>query len=317
LHFDGKSLEEKIEGKVVFVEHQVVVLKNNVDEIRIGVLVLPDGKSKTIYDAIKELLEFYNLWSSIKMIVSDTCNVNTGRHQGVAVLLSKEIEKRSSHVPLQVGCELHILDTLLRHCLDQLFGTQSSGPLISYWFVKDIVGNYSDLKQKFNSDGTRIEITEETVAWRDDMRFLKHLCNAYKHFKEFNHFPKIQFQTLPHMSNARWNSRAIFALLAFILLPNKRGNEITAACDFILDWSKAWFTNHMFDSDAYPFLYSLTSPYPKARRSLETHWCRVASPVESERTNACAERAVKAVTEFKKLCRSNNSLNARFILSNK
>ena len=44
LHFDGKIIKKK--------DHQVVFLKNEVKEVRLAVLVLPDGKSATITEAI-------------------------------------------------------------------------------------------------------------------------------------------------------------------------------------------------------------------------------------------------------------------------
>ena len=59
--------QKKING----VEHQAVVLKNAEKEIKLKPMVLIDGKSSTIYEGIKEVLDEYDLWSSIKMIVSD------------------------------------------------------------------------------------------------------------------------------------------------------------------------------------------------------------------------------------------------------
>ena len=63
LHFDGKTIQK---------EYQVVVLKNENKEIRLAVVELVNEKGKTIFDGIKSILDEYKLWSSIKMIVSDT-----------------------------------------------------------------------------------------------------------------------------------------------------------------------------------------------------------------------------------------------------
>ena len=86
LHFDGK----KING----VEHQAVVLKNAEKEIKLKPMVLTDGKSCTIYEGIKEVLDEYDLWGSIKMIVSDTTNVNTEKYGGVVARIQNEMEQK-------------------------------------------------------------------------------------------------------------------------------------------------------------------------------------------------------------------------------
>ena len=64
-----------------------MVLKNEVKEVRLAVLALPNGKSATITAAIHNILDEYSLWSAIKMIGSDTTNVNTGSKSGVVVIL--------------------------------------------------------------------------------------------------------------------------------------------------------------------------------------------------------------------------------------
>ena len=79
LHFDGKTIQKK--------EYLVVVLKNENKEIRLAVVELANGKGKTIFDGIKAILDEYNLWSSIKMIVSDTTAANTGKSLGAVTLL--------------------------------------------------------------------------------------------------------------------------------------------------------------------------------------------------------------------------------------
>ncbi|ESO11919.1 hypothetical protein HELRODRAFT_167012 [Helobdella robusta] len=43
---------------------------------------------------------------------------------------------------------------------------------------------------------------EEEIVWRDDMAFLHHLITCYRQFKKTGCFPKINFRTLPNISNA-------------------------------------------------------------------------------------------------------------------
>ena len=79
LHFDGK----RVNGT----EYQVVVLKNSEQELRISALTLPDGKSLTIFNALVDVLNEYNAWNQIKVIITDSTNVNTGNKNGVVTLL--------------------------------------------------------------------------------------------------------------------------------------------------------------------------------------------------------------------------------------
>ena len=71
LHFDGKNIDKW--------EYQVVVLKNERSEIKLCALQLVDGKSTTIFDALVNSIDEFQLWNSIKMIVTDTTNVDTGK----------------------------------------------------------------------------------------------------------------------------------------------------------------------------------------------------------------------------------------------
>jgi hypothetical protein len=86
-------------------EHQVVVLKNEFKEVRLSILALPNGQAKTIVSAIAEVLTEFSLWSSIKMIVSDTTNVNTGKKNGVVVSLQKWCREFGFESPVFIGCQ--------------------------------------------------------------------------------------------------------------------------------------------------------------------------------------------------------------------
>ncbi|ESN93381.1 hypothetical protein HELRODRAFT_180908 [Helobdella robusta] len=226
LHFDGKIIKKK--------EHQVVLLRNEVKEVRLAVLVLPDGKATTIASAIQKTLDDYNLWAAIKMIVSDTTNVNTESKSGVVVRLQKLFVQHGESAPVFIGCQHHILDRVLRHVCDALLGDSTESPNMNYPFVSKILKDYEMLKKDFESKAKKctLNLKEQEVGWRDDMKFLHHLICVFKHFKNFQQMPKVNFKALPGISNAQWNSRAIFALLAFILLPDERKN-LQKLCEFI------------------------------------------------------------------------------------
>ena len=79
LYFDGK----KVSGKKL----QVVLIKNAEKEVRLGVLTLENSRAQTIVMGIKDIPDYFELWASIKIIVTDTTAVSTGRKNGVVVIL--------------------------------------------------------------------------------------------------------------------------------------------------------------------------------------------------------------------------------------
>ena len=158
---------------------------------------------------------------------------------------------------------------------------------------------------------------EKDVGWRDDMKFLYQLIRVFNHYKEFNKMIKVRLHALPGLSNARWNSRAIFALLSYILVPESRA-LLDEGCTFISgNWSKVWFGGQMFNEKNYEDLLQQVEKYPKAAVCLNKHWSTNPSPLNTQRSNICAERAVKVLQDLYPLCRSTRKPNLHFLLSNK
>ena len=164
LHFDGKRIEDK--------EYQVVVLKNERTEVKLGALHLKDGKVKKITEGIAKLLDEYNLWNAIKMIIADTTSVNTGKRSGVVVSLKRMFSEKGFSQPQFISCQHHVLDRILRLVMDEELGGNTTSPNIEYPFVSELLKNYDELKARFEN-GTE-EIIDKS-GWRDDMKFLYHL----------------------------------------------------------------------------------------------------------------------------------------------
>lgn len=307
LHFDGKTIQKK--------EYQVVVLKNENREVRLAVLELVNGKGETIFNGIKTVLDEYELWLSIKMIVSDTTAANTGRSLGAVTRLQKHFEDTGLEKPVFIGCQHHILDTILKHVLNDHFGGTPMSPNLSYSFISRITQEYEQLKASFNKIGKSLKKIEQD-RWRDDMAFLNHLISCYRVFKSSGSFPKLRFQALPALSNARWNSRAIYTLLAFILIPEYR-QKAEAACDFISgSWADIWFSAQCFNPVDIDNLSEACKEYPKALKSLRKFWSTEPTPIPTQRSNICAERAIKVMQELLPLCKSTEKLNIKFLLTN-
>ena len=121
------------------------------------------------------------------------------------------------------------------------------------------------------------------------MAFFHHLISCYKFFKTSQTFPKVNFHSLPTLSNARWNSRAIYTLLAFILMPEFR-QKAEAACDFISGtWSDIWFSAQFFNPADFDHLSEACQKHPKALKSLRKFWYREPTHIPTQQSNICAE----------------------------
>jgi hypothetical protein len=305
LHFDGK----KVNGK----ELQVVLIKNAEKEVRLGVLTLENSRAQTIATGIKDILDYFELWAAMKMIVTDTTAVNTGRKNGVVVILQRQQKLLNLPVAQYVGCQHHVLDRILKHVMDETLGGDTSSPDIAYDFVDDIVREYDSLKTKFVQSPTRLNLP--TITWRDDMLFLLELGYTFRYFLDNGEFPYIKFRGLPNLSNARWNSRGIYAILAFILLPQTR-NRLRQICSFICGiWLDIWFSDHRFEENSYAKLAESVQNYEKAKKCFYTHWSKEPSIIDSQRSNICAERAILFMQSL--YCKTPDSLSLRFIFSNK
>ena len=74
LHFDGERISNT--------EYQVVCLSSSNVSMHLGVLKCSSGSVEDIFNPLKDLIDEFNLWDYIKMIVSDTTAVNTGKTKG-------------------------------------------------------------------------------------------------------------------------------------------------------------------------------------------------------------------------------------------
>lgn len=305
LHFDGKRLEDN--------EYQVVVLSNTRTVINLDAIQLANGKAETIAHGIAKVLDEFGLYSSIKMIISDTTSVNTGKKSGVVIRLQQLFEEKGAEKPMFIGCQHHILDRILRLVMDQELGENNTSPNIHYPFVLELIKKFDYLTGQFENGKEEILTAG---GWRDDMKYLFHLCKVFNFFDVKRHFPKVVFQKIPNISNARWNSRAILVLLAFILIPTSR-DTLYNVCRFIArDWSSYWFHDQTFNETHFGMLSAALKPYNKALKSLQTFWCRDPSLIPVPRSNQCAERGIKKMQKLHDICKNKKKLSLRFILSN-
>jgi len=305
LHIDGKRIKNH--------EWQVLVLKNELNEVRIATLQLVNGKAATVVNGIKNILDEYNLWNSIKMIITDNTNVNTGRRNGIVTQLQSLFVQNKLEAPQFIGCQHHILDRVLRIVMDTELGGNNISPNIHYPCMDKILSDYDNLKMQFPNGEEEIRDKE---GWRDDMKFLYHLTRVFRFYEEYARFPKVIYKSLPNLSNARWNSRAILALLVFNLLPEERHN-LLPICRFIsYNWADLWFSDQLYNANDYQTLCSSLQGYEKAMKTVKNFWNTEPSKIQIPRTNQCAERAIKCLQEANGKCKKTEKVDLTFLLSN-
>ena len=247
------------------------------------------------------------------MIVTDTTAVNTGRKNGVVVILQRQQKLLNLPVAQNIGCQHHVLDCILKHVMDETLEGATRSPDIAYNFVNDIVRKYDSLKTKFVQGPTRLNLS--TFTWRDDMLFLLELGFAFHYFLDNGEFLYIKFCRLPNLSNARWNSHGIYAILGFILLPQTR-NRLQQICLLICGiWLDIWFSDHHFQENSYTKLAECVQNYENAKKCFDTHWGIEPPIIDSQCSNICAERAIYFMQSLN--CKTPESLNLHFIFSNK
>lgn len=289
------------------------MLRNECSEIKLAVLELGDGKAQSIAEGLETVLDEFRLWGSVKMLISDTTSVNTGRKSGVVVRLQRMFAEKGHDKPHFVSCQHHVLDRVLRLVMDQELCSNNRSPNVDYFFVNELKDNYEKLKESFQNGE---HVIHAKIEWRDDMKFLFHLTHAYRFYVENGHVPFVKFQTIPNISNARWNSRAILVLLAYFLQPQIR-DRLKRVCDFVAyTWADHWFSNQMHCSDDYTVLSSSLQQYGSAMKCLQRHWTQEQSPINITRTNQCCERAIKVMQDLYTQCKDKSKLSSRFLLSN-
>ena len=62
---------------------QIICLQNVRRNMKLAAVSCESGKANDIFHSIQEVLNHYDAWSSIKIIITDTIAVNTGQQNGV------------------------------------------------------------------------------------------------------------------------------------------------------------------------------------------------------------------------------------------
>ena len=115
LHFDGKRIGKK--------DYEVICLTSPTRGINLSAVCCDSGSSERIFIEIKKIIDEFDAWSSIQMIICDTASVNTERKNGIVIHLQREFKNKGFQKPQYIGCQNHVLDLILCHLLDFNFPT--------------------------------------------------------------------------------------------------------------------------------------------------------------------------------------------------
>jgi len=192
----------------------------------------------SIYSELTEFIDLHN----VRYIVADTEATITGKKSGVFARLKAEFPDL-----MYEPCRLHILDLILKHeIINKLGDTKTFGPDLPYQFVQQVRSNWDEKRTAYQAKATEqlanYEDLPSTESRRDDYRFLLSLAKALRQKVESSKLGIINIPNRPvNISNARWNSKAIFCLF-YELSSESVSDEMHDLNIFIAyKWCPVWF----------------------------------------------------------------------------
>ena len=194
---------------------------------------------------------------------------------------------------------------------------------------KDVIGHFKHMAPDIKSRKDRLKKIsrgEAFVDWttelsdqsgcRDDIRFLYCLTRVMRFPDEHGRFPLVELNKLQNIGKARWNSRAILAILAFIIMPDAR-RRLKRVCIFnCTAWADRWFSDQKFRVTDFAVLEEALVPYQSALVCLRKHWKQEPSRIDIPRRIQCCERAIKVMQEVFAACKDKSNVPLRFIVAN-
>ena len=80
--------------------------------------------------------------------------------------------------------------------------------------LKKVSNNYANLRNDFKKCDVKTKV--KNIKWRDDMKLLHQMGNAYQYYFEHAIFPFITFRKLPNVINARWKNICLIYFCAIL-----------------------------------------------------------------------------------------------------
>lgn len=229
LRFDGKTYFN------LYGYEKISIIAICFDDNLIGFKEIPDKKANTVFNCIDCLLCENKFRPSLA--ICDTEPTNTGRKNGVI----KQLEDKYPFMKYE-PCRIHILDLILKHQIQSVLHCQSTSADLCYYFISPLRSKWSIYKDQYLEKCNVVEVDNfpglpNNELRRNDYKFLLKLVKAVKFFRSTSQFSFIS--NIPNnptpISNARWNSKAIYFL--FAELSGFNDENILEVNSFIIDVS--------------------------------------------------------------------------------
>jgi len=199
---------------------------------------LRNKKAATIAECLIPIIEK----ASICRIVSDTEPTNTGSKNGVIALINKRFPD-----VLYDPCRLHVLDLILKHEMQHFLGkVETTGPHLPYTFVTTLQNEWSEFRNKYleadMSPVCSFPDLPNNEDRRDDYRLLLELTKAVRTLKETGERRHVKIPRIhTSVSSARWNSKAIYSLMAELVMESNDSSPLALNHFIAYQWAPVWF----------------------------------------------------------------------------
>lgn len=261
VQFDGKTYP-RLNQRHVGSDGRIIVLCHTENgDVALGLFTVNSHTGYECAICVTSAIERNCLNDRIVGMICDTENVNTGRFIGACTEIERLLEKYLLHLI----CRHHVLEVVLKHVFETIFG-KSSGPTVttfdmlkeSWGYIKRNDCTYDPIEYEELRSPVVNEFFEEAIPHVNS----DHLRNDYAELNDlvlkfFGIQTSKPFNVPGATSNARWMSRAIYALKTYLFrrhlfLDSNFLHSLHRFCLFVaLIYTKHW--NHCPNAADAPF----------------------------------------------------------------
>ncbi|XP_065659625.1 uncharacterized protein LOC136083788 [Hydra vulgaris] len=260
LHFDGKVCHEYTDGKKLEKDRLAILINGNMEMHLLGIPAISSGTGENQKNAIRDILNCFDLTNSIQAVTFDTTRINTGNKNGAVSLLVNEVFQRPA---LSIACRHHVNELHITHFWKNYPSSVTSGP--DNMLFKILKSAWNDLDVE-NQVLRRLTIPDETWLGHQKHESITFCRNIITHgslkkdgatrkdYIELTELTpimlskeKYKFRTPGAIYHARFMAKGIYYLKLQLMmdaipsLTNQLKNEITEVATFVAVFYTTWF----------------------------------------------------------------------------
>lgn len=256
LHFDAKMMQDLTGSKSI--ERLPIIVTQYGTEQLLGAPKLQSESGKSIAHAIVKVLKEWGLLNKIQAICFDTTAVNTGKHNGAAVILENILQRSLLYLP----CRHHIFELILKEVYTKLLQSATVGPGVPIFQRFQQSWNSID-KNNFTPGIFDKDVAKhinnkeayEIIEFCQNQLYSKQPRDDYKEFLELMILflgggisRDRKFSQPGPVHHARWMGKGIYSLKIFLFreqfhLLDREKNGLRNVCIFLsILYIKAWYT---------------------------------------------------------------------------